>query len=534
VRTFAQKPEATQRPTSATFETASWAQSKHSREVDSILSLQRTIGNQAAQRLLQAKPNKLAELSSPKEVTHFARNVGQALHPKSLPSRQGKFVVSSPRDVYEQEANRVSEQVIRMSEPQQQCTCGRGCRDCRPERPDQGYERLQTKQVQDGNTGGAVASPIIREVLAASGQPLAATTRRFMEPRFGHDFRDLRVHTDAKAAESAKALGALAYTYGSHIVFAAGQYQPHTTAGRSLLAHELAHTIQQSDQTRPVEESAKGAAHTTTRGGSIPPLTKSAVIVARQPLRGGLSDFPKEVDLSKFTELYFTFRGKDTRRVKDRSFSRYPRLDDPDWSKPRGAPVTIDALAAWLAREGLDKELAKSRLLNSDEFTGSQIAHKYWADYVQDHYDDLRKNQLVKENAANTEAQKRVENEQRQFDREELAKFKRRTYEKYLRLGEFGYFRAEYDPSKETLTISVPIEFSFLDSDVETNQIVGDPHGNKPVELVTVKETKSWSGAEIKDWQDKFIKTVQMTWSHEQTKHEIYCHRPEWEASKRV
>ena len=221
-----------------------------------------------------------------------------------------------------------------------------------------------------------------------------------MEPRFGHDFGNLRVHTDAKAAESAEALGAQAYAYGSRIVFAAGRYQPRTTAGRSLLAHELAHTIQQSDQTRPLEESAKGAADNVMGGESIPPLKKTALIVARQPLQGGFPDFPKEVDLSKFTELYFTFRGEDTRRVKHRSFSRYPRLDDPDWSKPRGARVTADALAAWLAQEGLGRELAKSQLLSSNGFTGSQEAREYWAKYVQDHYDDLREYQLFKENAA--------------------------------------------------------------------------------------------------------------------------------------
>ena len=208
MRTFAQKPETTQRPTSAKSKIASRAQSEQSREVDSILSLQRTIGNQAAQRLLQAKSDRLEELSSPKEVTRLARDDGQAPQSKSLPSRQGKFVVSSPGDSYEQEANRVSEQVMRISEPQ--CTCGGECPDCRV-RTDQGHER--TKDIQDGNTGGSVAPPIIHEVLAAPGQSLAATTRRFMEPRFGHDFGDLRVHTDAKAAESAEALGALAYTY---------------------------------------------------------------------------------------------------------------------------------------------------------------------------------------------------------------------------------------------------------------------------------------------------------------------------------
>jgi hypothetical protein len=66
-----------------------------------------------------------------------------------------------------------------------------------------------------------------------------------MEPRFGHDFSQVRIYTDAKAAESSRALNALAYTVGRNIVFKAGQYQPHTSAGRHLLAHELSHTIQQ-------------------------------------------------------------------------------------------------------------------------------------------------------------------------------------------------------------------------------------------------------------------------------------------------
>ena len=95
MRTFAQKREATQRPTSAKAQTVNLAQSQ-SHEVDSILSLQRTIGNQAARRLLQAKPDKLEELSNPKEVTRLARDVGQAPQSKSLPSRHGKLVVSSP------------------------------------------------------------------------------------------------------------------------------------------------------------------------------------------------------------------------------------------------------------------------------------------------------------------------------------------------------------------------------------------------------------------------------------------------------
>ncbi|MGB9632210.1 MAG: DUF4157 domain-containing protein [Chloroflexaceae bacterium] len=89
--------------------------------------------------------------------------------------------------------------------------------------------------------------PIVHEVLRSPGQPLDAETRAFMEPRFGHDFSRVRVHTDARAAESARAVNALAYTVGRDVVFGAGQYAPGASAGRRLLAHELAHVVQQGD-----------------------------------------------------------------------------------------------------------------------------------------------------------------------------------------------------------------------------------------------------------------------------------------------
>lgn len=67
-----------------------------------------------------------------------------------------------------------------------------------------------------------------------------------MESRFGRDFSNVRVHHDDRAAQSAAAVNALAYTVGQHIVFAQGQYTPNSAAGRGLLAHELAHTVQQA------------------------------------------------------------------------------------------------------------------------------------------------------------------------------------------------------------------------------------------------------------------------------------------------
>ncbi len=93
---------------------------------------------------------------------------------------------------------------------------------------------------------GAVAPSIVDEVLQSSGQPLDAATRAFMEPRFGHDFGQVRVHTDAKAAESARAINAQAYSVGQNVVFGTGQHAPQSSVGQRLLAHELAHVLQQS------------------------------------------------------------------------------------------------------------------------------------------------------------------------------------------------------------------------------------------------------------------------------------------------
>jgi hypothetical protein len=86
---------------------------------------------------------------------------------------------------------------------------------------------------------------VVHEVLHSPGQPLDAQTRSFFEPRFGHDFSQVRIHLNAKAAESARAVDALAYTFGRDIVFDTGQYTPGKSSGQRLLAHELTHVVQQ-------------------------------------------------------------------------------------------------------------------------------------------------------------------------------------------------------------------------------------------------------------------------------------------------
>src|SRR5215467_6933383 len=90
------------------------------------------------------------------------------------------------------------------------------------------------------------APPIVHEVLRSPGRPLDAAARGLMESRFGHDFGNVRVHADDRAAESAQAVNAKAYAVGNNIVFNRGEYQPRSAAGLRSLAHELTHVVQQT------------------------------------------------------------------------------------------------------------------------------------------------------------------------------------------------------------------------------------------------------------------------------------------------
>ncbi len=129
------------------------------------------------------------------------------------------------------------------------CACGQHtggggeCAECRKKR-----EGTLQRAVVNAAPVSEVP-PIVHDVLRSPGQPLDAATRAFMEPRFGHDFSRVRVHTDAKAAEAARAVNALAYTVGRDVVFGAGQYRPGTGEGRRLVAHELTHVVQQKTST---------------------------------------------------------------------------------------------------------------------------------------------------------------------------------------------------------------------------------------------------------------------------------------------
>jgi hypothetical protein len=182
-------------------------------------------------------------------ASHFGHDFSRIpVYSSRPPVLQTKLTINQPGDSYEQEADQGAKQVMRMSEPQREraCACDGGCPKCQTEQPSREHESLQTKPVQASNTGQIAAPPIVHEVLRSPGQPLDPATRAFMEPRFGHDFSRVRVHSDADAEQSTQDVNAHAYTVGHDIVFGAGRFAPGTNEGRRLIAHELTHVVQQS------------------------------------------------------------------------------------------------------------------------------------------------------------------------------------------------------------------------------------------------------------------------------------------------
>ena len=182
---------------------------------------------------------------------------------------QTKLRVSEAGDVHEQEADRVADQIMRMPEPTLQRSCapcatgGTSCPECDTEK-----DHLVQRAVEShsNHSGLSVGDNFLSGL--GPGQPLDPATRAFMEPRFGHDFGDVRLHTNAKAAESAAAVNAQAYSVGKDVVFGSGYYAPTSTAGQRLLAHELTHVVQSRASSRPA---VRRQSTTTSTTLTVPP-----------------------------------------------------------------------------------------------------------------------------------------------------------------------------------------------------------------------------------------------------------------------
>ena len=193
---------------------------------------------------------------------------------------QAKLRVSQPNDLYEQEADRVAEQVMRMPDSnvtsilqgpemiQRKCEPRASshslCPECEEEeekiprqplantitpliqRQSEEDEFLQTKKKHEETPEVTPRIAANIHSLKGGGQPLTDSSRSFLERRFGYGFGHVRVHSDTRAAETARSLNARAFTVGKNVAFAAGQYDPRSTEGRELLAHELTHVVHQT------------------------------------------------------------------------------------------------------------------------------------------------------------------------------------------------------------------------------------------------------------------------------------------------
>lgn len=240
--------------------------------------LQRSIGNQAMLRLLTAQrmtslienappghdakeavpANRVARGATPtvsapaSEIprsvpTAWARRV-ETSSPITVLSQpavmQPKLLVGKVDDPLEQDADAQAERVMRMPDPGSRLATSpprvsRKCAACEKD------EKLQTKPAGPRRSVDTAPS-IVHEVLRSSGHTLDSTARAFMEQRFGYDFSRVNVHTDTRAVASSLAMNATAYAVGHHLVFGKDLYQPGTMDGRRLIAHELAHVIQQN------------------------------------------------------------------------------------------------------------------------------------------------------------------------------------------------------------------------------------------------------------------------------------------------
>lgn len=151
---------------------------------------------------------------------------------------QPRLGITAPGDIHEQEADRIADVVMRM--PEGECTtCAEHWTPPRLARKAPAAEPV------------SVVPASVGETLHGGGRQLDVGVRRFMESRFGAEFAGVRIHTDARAARSAADVSARAYTVGHHIAFGAGEYSPDAGAGRALIAHELAHVLQQSEGGAP-------------------------------------------------------------------------------------------------------------------------------------------------------------------------------------------------------------------------------------------------------------------------------------------
>jgi len=229
MRTFVQKPKATQQTTSAKSTIPGRAHLGQSREVSSILHLERTIGNQAVQRLLHAKPDGLEPVSGVTAPGRFGHDFSRIqIHAKASVKIQPKRAASASGDIYEQEADGVSDQVMQMAEPQlkRACACGGGCPKCREE---ENKFTLQRRAV-----GNPAVSGLVQSLTKFDGAEVIR--------RLGGN-----VHTGVAIDAALHQMGARAATIARRVYLRSDIHaSPDLPENRRTFAHETVHLLQQA------------------------------------------------------------------------------------------------------------------------------------------------------------------------------------------------------------------------------------------------------------------------------------------------
>ncbi|MFN0085503.1 MAG: DUF4157 domain-containing protein [Blastocatellia bacterium] len=307
---------------------------------DNLLYLQRTIGNRAVNRLIQAKlevgqpgdeyereADQVAEqvLRMPEQETAApARSAGNQIQ-RFIPKKEDELQRQAMEEEEEQRKRPKEEDAVQMKPSnaasliQRQATPEEEQRK-RPEEEammqmkrasasgsiqrqaanpeeEERKKRVEEEQPiqakeQPGETPWVSARAESQIERLGGGEPIPESTRAFFEGRFGRDFSQVRVHNDAQAAGSARAINAKAYTTGNEIVFGAGEYAPETGEGKKLLAHELAHTIQQGaagtyNSATPTVQRFFGLNpfRLLERSQTVPDLTQYAVQQAEEAIK---------------------------------------------------------------------------------------------------------------------------------------------------------------------------------------------------------------------------------------------------------
>jgi hypothetical protein len=214
-------------------------------------SQERTSRNDSRRPASQIQSGAASSLSagpgrSPAGFSHSFGHV--SAHPAPTSDAQPALTLGLPGDVYEQEAERISSQVTHGLEPRPDARPAisripahpvqRMCAHCEEEEKKEGKGGARGAEIE-GHTAAGI------HALCGQGAPLPPSERSFFEPRFGHDFSRVRIHTGNRAAGLASTLQARAFTVGQDIVFGEGEYDPGSPAGKQVLAHELTHTVQQ-------------------------------------------------------------------------------------------------------------------------------------------------------------------------------------------------------------------------------------------------------------------------------------------------